>query len=110
MTDAEVQTRVDAWIESRELSGDAAALADQWHDVSGRYGPQSPPAFGVLVALVGAGWGGSCIYTLELVRGGDVAAFSVRQSAARAPHACRYIAPRLTQGEALLAALEAAPQ
>lgn len=67
-----------------------------------------PATLGCLLALVREAWGGKCVHTLEVIQARDAVGFSVRQSTVEAPHACHYIAPRATEAEALVAALEAA--
>lgn len=107
MTDREIVERVDAWIESRELEGELAALADLWHEVSGRYGPQSAPALGVLLAMVRAtGTDENGEQTIELHIGPECFAVGVLWFDADGGDDVEY----WDLAEALIAALEADPQ
>lgn len=103
MTDEELIKRVDAWIESRELAGELASLADLWTDVSGRYGPSSAPARGCLLALVREAWGDSGMFALRCEDG----LWTVYRSMSESDYSV--VGSFGSEGEALVAALEAAP-
>lgn len=124
----ELIARVDAWLVGHDVwvmaTDERSGLAFVWFELRAALGRESrreaPTApfiiagyhsamTGVLLALVSEAWGGTCICTLELIQTRDAVGFSVRQSTGEAPHACRYIAPRATKGEALVVALERSP-
>lgn len=107
MTDEELIKRVDAWIESRELAGELASLADLWTDVSGRYGPSSAPARGCLLALVREAWGDEHIHPKR------TSGFNPRWTVQTPKGSCSCGAGHYygdAEDEALIAALEAAPK
>lgn len=106
MTAAEIQQRIDAWLDARSawLGQDDArwSLASQWQAVSRQFGADSPAALGVLLGLVRAAWKA----TVSAVDMKHQYLDHWRVTHGGLSNTCGHGG---TEVEALLAALEAAP-
>jgi hypothetical protein len=107
-----IYAQVSRWLRERDADGWILAggahrrlLVEQWRDVVLRYGDESPPACGVLLALVREAYAEPSIYACTMRTGPDTFEWIVTWWGAPG---C--IARGPTEGLALAAALMAAPQ
>lgn len=114
MTAAEMQQRVDAWLDARSawLGQDSArwSLASQWQAVSQQFGADSPAALGVLLGLIRELHGcPSLACGHEGGWGDDWNTWTVSNPPGKG-RGCAIISHgHASEAQALLAALEAAP-
>jgi hypothetical protein len=109
MSPETLRERVDAWLRQRGADGwveqggvARLELCEQWREVSTKYGPDSNPARGCLLALVREAWGEP---ELHLQYSKSAHTWSVVVPSLDAPGFRAYRAS-LTEAEALVSALE----
>lgn len=112
--------RVLAWLLERGEAGwieaggpSRLALCEQWRDVSTTYGAESPPALGSLLALVREAWGDPTISAAPVPSFDHGCSWRISMTGYDHERLMMNLGGRLwrlTEAEALVAALEAAPK
>lgn len=111
MSREDLATRVLAWLLERGASGWIEAggpsrleLCEQWRNVAAEYGADSPPAIGSLLALVREAFGAEAWFQPSPSRNAKIEGWMV------IVYGHAIVSRGITLAEALISALEAAPQ